>query len=419
MPSINKLTDAACKRAQPGPKAQKMYDGLGLYLWVSPKGAKVWRYGYRRPSDGKQQTLTIGPYPLVSLAEARAKRDEARKTLLAGDDPAAPKRAASRRGKTLDEAAAEYWSNRKDITDGYRANVTRAIEMHLSPALGSRPIGSLTRDDLMQAFAVMNAAGLYSYVRKTRTWVAQVFDWAVEHGHARTNPAREIRPDKAFGKRRVQHHAALPLSEVGEFLRRLALEPPILSVLGCELLLLTWVRTTELRAMRWSELDGDLWRIPAARMKRGRDHLVPLSRQARVVLDQLRARQVSEFVFPNDRRPKDRPMSENSILYLIGRMGYGGRLTGHGFRSMASTWANEAGRYRPDAIERQLAHAPDDETRATYNHAEYLAERRVMLQDWANWLDRARQSQGDAASTPASLSFGGSSANRVQGAGPT
>jgi integrase len=159
----------------------------------------------------------------------------------------------------------------------------------------------------------------------------------------------------------------------------------ILSAMACKLLALTWTRTQELRLMEWSEIDGDLWRIPAGKMKRRRDHLVPLSRQALVLLDNLRVRQRgSVYVFPNDRR-LDRPMSENAILYLIGRMGYGGRMTGHGWRTVASTWANEAG-YNRDWIERQLAHSPDDKVRSTYNRAEYLTDRRVMLQAWGDWL---------------------------------
>lgn len=183
----------------------------------------------------------------------------------------------------------------------------------------------------------------------------------------------------------MEHFPAIDLAEVPEFMNRLALEIDVQSALACKLLALTWTRTGELRRMRWDEIDGDLWRIPAEKMKRRRDHLVPLSRQALAVIEQMRARRgISPFVFPSANRA-DRPMSENAILYLIHRIGYKGRMSGHGWRTLGSTWANERGHNR-DAIERQLAHAPDDEVRAAYNRAEYLPERRAMLQSWADWL---------------------------------
>ena len=169
-------------------------------------------------------------------------------------------------------------------------------------------------------------------------------------------------------------------------LQRLALEAELQSVLACRMLALTWVRTTELRMMLWSEIEGDVWRIPAGRMKRRREHLVPLPSQALALLERLRLRARGRvYVFPSDRR-LDRPMSENAILYLLHRIGYRGLMTGHGWRTVASTWANECG-HSPDAIERQLAHAPGDQVRAAYNQAAYLPERRRMLQAFADWLD--------------------------------
>lgn len=262
------------------------------------------------------------------------------------------------------------------------------MEHHLFPALGERPIGSISREDLLQALSPMNAAGKVVYVRKVRMWAGQVFDWAVEHGEAKVNPAKLIDPAKAFGRRRVQHFAALPAREVPELLRRLDLEGDLQSVLACRLLALTWVRTAELRFARWSEFDGQRWEVDAERMKKkGRlPHIVPLPRQAVPILEKLRARcRGSVYLLPAEHRI-DRPISENAILALLYRLGYKGRMTGHGWRAIASTWANEAG-YNPDAIERQLAHAPDDETRAAYNRAQYLPERTAMLQAWADWLD--------------------------------
>jgi integrase len=379
----NTLTDRRCKTEAAGDKPKKLFDGGGLHLFISTAGSKTWRLAYR--IDGRPQTMSFGAYPAISLAAARAKRDEIKAVLAEGGDPMAPRR-VQRAGLTLEEASATYWDGRGDLSESYRTNARRAIEMHLVPTLGKRNIGSIERQDLMGALQVMNSAGLAVYVRKVRMWIGQVFDWAVENGHAKINPASLINPRKAFDHAQVEHFASVDLREVPELMQRVALEGSIQSALAFRLLALTWVRTSELRMMRFNEVDGSLWRIPKERMKRKRDHLVPLSSQALALLKELKARsRGGEFVFPAEHRD-DRPMSDNAILALLARMGYRGRMTGHGWRTVASTWANEHG-YNRDAIERQLAHAPDDKVRAAYNRAEYLPERAVMLQAWADWLD--------------------------------
>lgn len=376
----NSLSDHACKTAKPRAKAYKLFDGFGLYLAILPSGVKSWRMAYR--VEGKAQTATIGPYPLVSLADARGKRDKLRLALLNGE----PLKAAPVKAKlTLEQANATYWASRKDITDDYRKNAENAIARHVLPKLGPMAVSAITRADLLPVLMAMDTAGLSVYVRKTRMWLSQMFDWAVELGHAELNPAAMIDTRKAFSKVPVESFAALEIGQVPGFMARLELEGVIQSAIACKLIALTWVRTKELRLMKFGEIDGDVWRIPKERMKRRREHLVPLSRQAVKLFEHMRERsRGSEYIFPNDRRA-DRPMSENAVLYLMGRMGYAGMMTGHGWRSVGSTWANEAG-YSPDAIERQLAHAPDDRTRAVYNKAEYLDIRRQMLQDWADWL---------------------------------
>ena len=381
----NTLTDARCKGAKPADKPYKLFDGGGLHLYVSTTGSRTWRLAYRLA--GKPQTMSLGSYPEITLAVARVKREDAKRALIEGHDPMAPRR-VNRQGVTLAEATDTYWQGRKDVSATYRTNALRGIELHLVRLL-PKPIGSITRDDLLGELLLMDAAGLHVYVRKVRMWVGQVFEWAVENSIANINPAALIRPEKAFGRAKVTSFAALALREVPEFLERLAMEGDLQSVLACRLLALTWVRTNELRMMEWSEIDeaGKVWLIPAGKMKRDRDHLVPLSDQSLAVLKQLRARSRLEarYVFSAPHR-MDRPMSENAVLTLIARMGYRGRMTGHGWRSVASTWANESG-YSPDAIERQLAHVPDNKIRAVYNRAEYLPDRKKMLQDWASWLD--------------------------------
>lgn len=391
----NKLSDAQCRNAKPTAKARKLSDGQSMYLFISPTGAKVWRMSYRQ--NGKEGTEVLGPYPLLSLADARNKRDEFKRKLLAGQDV----KAKPRKSISFSSAVEQYWlgtqdaegqytGGRQDVSDGYRDNALRALSMHLYPDLGSTPIGTITKEKLLETLAKMNAAGKYVYVRRVRMWASQIFDWAMEHGHCAINPAALIKPEKAFGKKPVANHAALPLAEMPSFLQRLALERELQSVLACKLLALTWVRTGELRGMTWGEIEGDVWRIPAERMKKNRPHLVPLPVQAIPILEKLRARsRGGDYVFPSDRRI-DRPMSENSVLYLLHRIGYKEQMTGHGFRGVASTWANENG-YNTDHIEMQLAHGSDNAVRAAYNHAAYLPQRRAMLAAYADWLDSLQQ----------------------------
>jgi integrase len=328
---------------------------------------------------------------MLSLAEARARRDEVKVMLRNGIDPAPKKvRDSHKTGQTFGEATRGYWVGcRQDISDGYRDNALRGIEMHLEELL-DRPIRAITRADLLAPLQRMDAAGKRVYVRKVRMWAGQVFEWAIENGYADANPAAQIRPEKAFGRAKKQHFPALDLREVPAFIARLEAETTeVVSVLACWMLAYTWTRSAELRMMEWSEINGNTWIIPAGKMKRARDHLVPLSRQALAILSEMRARGGGRYVFSAHHR-FDRPLSENTILALIARMGYRGRMTGHGWRTVASTWANEHG-YNRDAIERQLSHAPDDQVRDAYNRAEYLTIRRPMLQDWADWLSGFRR----------------------------
>jgi integrase len=303
------------------------------------------------------------------------------------------KRPTAQKSISLSDAAVVYWDGRRDVSDGYAKNAKRGIEMHLCPTIGDQPVREVSRDDLLAALNTVDAAGRHVYVRKIRMWVGQVFEWAIEQGYAEINPATTINSRKAFGAAQVEHFAALEQRDMPEFLGRVALERELNSVIACRLLALTWTRTKELRMMQWEQLEGDTWRVPARTMKSREYHLVPLSHQAQALVEKMRARsRGSTYVFPADNR-LDRPMSENAILYLVYRIGYKGRMTGHGWRAVGSTWANERG-YNSDAIELQLAHAPKDETRAAYNRAAYLSLRRKMLQDWADWMDLCEPDAG-------------------------
>jgi integrase len=379
--ATNKLTDAQCRQAKPTEKAQKLSDGNGMFLFITPKGAKVWRMAYT--VDGKEQTAVLGPYPLLTLADARNKRDELRRKLLDGIDIKAKKKASI----TFSEACTQYWAGRKDVSPGYLDDATRGLALHLKP-VASMLVCDITKADLLAPLMILNSEEKFVYARRIRLWASMVLSWAMSHDHCTENVADQINPKTAFGRKKVKHFASLKLREVSGLLQRLALEKELQSVLACRLMACTWVRTKELRLMRWVDVEGDLWRIPDHTMKKDREHLVPLCTQALALLEKLKARcRGSEFVFPNDRR-QDRPMSENSVLYLLGRIGYGGLMTGHGWRSVASTWGNENG-YEPDVIEIALSHSSDakDAVRSAYNQAEYLPQRRVLLQDFADWLD--------------------------------
>lgn len=381
MPALNKLTDARLRSLKPGPKAKKHSDGAGLYLFVSPTGAKSWRVGYRL--HGAEQTAALGLYPDVSLAEARVKRDDLKAKLRAGEDPREVRTRSVPDLKTVIEA---YWAGRDDVTQGYRDSALSCMARVFYPTLGRRAVNTIEQDDVMAALGPFNDAKKYDYVRKGRGWLSQVLDYAIQHKWTRHNAAAGINPRRAFGHKRVEHFASLRLHEVGDFLRRLDLEGDLLSVLACRFIALTWVRTKEARLAKFSDIRDGVWTIDESVMKKRREHVVPLSPQALALVERIRALQFGgDLLFPGDRTP-DRPISDSTVLALIHRMGYKGKMTGHGWRSVASTWANEAG-YSPDAIERQLAHAPNDKVRSAYNRAQFLAERREMLAAWANWLD--------------------------------
>jgi integrase len=394
-----KLTDAQCRTAKPREKAYKLFDGGGLALVVLPSGAKSWRLFHR--VAGKQQTTTLGLYPAVGAAEARRRAQDARQGAADGQAAPTPEPQPARPALTVKQACLDYWRGRGDTTPGYRANALRALELHVWPDLGALDVAKLTRAEVLRVLLALDAKGRHVYVRKCRLWLALPLDRCVELELCPANVVRSIDPERAFGRRAVEHHAAVPLAEVHDLLARLALEKDLQSLLALKLLALTWVRTTELRMMRKAEIEGDVWRIGRERMKMKREHLVPLSRQAKALIAQAVSRSgSSDYVFPAPHRD-DRCMSENAMLYLLERVGYGGRMTGHGWRTLASTWANERG-WTPDAIERQLAHAPADKVRAAYNQAQHWPERVRMLQAWADWLLPDQQATAETPRAPAS-----------------
>lgn len=387
------LSDVKAKNAKAGPTPYKLTDGAGMYLQVQPSGAKYWRINYR--FAGKQKTLALGSYPEVSLASARQKRAEARE-LLAQHPPVDPmeqrnadKRTATLLGEnTFENIACEWWESKRGAwSPGHAADILTRLKKDVFPSLGARPIAGIEAPDLLTVIRAIEKRDALETARKTLSTVGQVFRYAIITGRAKGDVSRDLRG--AIRTRKVRHHASLSEKELPEFLAKLqAYDGQQLTRLALTLLILTFVRSGELRGARWQEFDLEKceWRVPAERMKMKVEHIVPLSAQAVKVIEEIR--QLSgnrEHVFPNEHNPK-KFMSENTMLGAIWRMGYKGKATGHGFRGTASTILNEQG-WNRDAIERQLAHSEKDSVRAAYNTAEYLPERRKMMQAWADYLE--------------------------------
>jgi len=381
------LTNIAARTAKGKAKPYKLFDGKGLYLEVMPTTARYWRLKYR--FGGKEKRLALGVYPEVSLAKARERCDEARKLLAEGFDPRVFKRAEM---ENTFEPVAREWHEKQLATHGesHRTRVLARLKNHVFPVIGGRPIAKIEAPEILLALQRIEKRGTIETAHRVLQICSQVFRYAIVTGRAKRDPARDLRG--ALTPLRQRHYPTITDPKaVGGLLRALAVYDGTL-VARCALRLapLVFVRPGELRKAQWPEFDLDAaeWRIPAARMKMREQHLVPLSTQAVAIL-----REIHEitgrgnYVFPGA-RSSDRPMSENTVNAALRRLGYGkDDMTGHGFRSMASTLLNEQG-WNRDAIERQLAHAERDNVRAAYNFAEHLPERRKMMQAWADYLDR-------------------------------
>ena len=386
------LKDIEVRNAKPKEKMYRLFDGDGLYLEIIPAGGKYWRFKYQ--FAGKEKRLAFGVYPEVSLADARERRAQARKMVAAGDDPGQVKKEAKRlliqkHENTFELIAREWHDNRlSKWTPIHAKKILTRLEMHVFPRIGTRPIAEISTSELLSVMRKIEEHGAEIAHRLLQV-CGQVFTYGVITDRVSINPAVSLRG--ALKPVVRNNHAFLKPNEIPEYLKKLAVyDGAVQTRLALRFLLLTFVRTAELRGAAWTEIDLDKaeWRIPAERMKMRDPHIVPLSRQAVAVLEEMKLiSHNSKFVFPNQHKPSGQ-MSENTILYALYRMGYHSRATGHGFRSTASTVLNESG-FPPDVIERQLAHSERDKVRAAYNHAQYLPERRKMMQWWADYLDKA------------------------------
>lgn len=382
-----KLTDLKCKSAKPREKSYKMFDGGGLYLEVMPGGSKHWRYKFFE--DGKEKRLSFGRYPDVPLKEARERRQQARILIDRGESPA-PKSAARR--LTFEALAQEWLEHNRDrwSEKTHRTNGTR-LAMHVYPLIGQMALDEIRPLHMLDLMRRMRDRGTPEMGRRVRDLCDAVFRLGIVTERCESNPAAAVRgivTTPAGGHMAAFDKTALPafLSALNSNSARLY--PHTLAAI--RLLLLTFVRTGELIGARWEEIDeaGAQWLIPPERMKMKRAHLVPLSRQALTVIDVLRAIRQNEWLLPSPIR-HNQHVSNGIVLMGLRRLGYGGEMTGHGFRSLAkSTILEELPGYTEDIIERQLAHAPRGAYGEAYNRAQYLEQRRQMMQDWADYIDR-------------------------------
>lgn len=400
------LTETQAKNAKPRERAYKLADSEGLFLLVQPNGTKLWRMKYR--VAGKEKLLSFGAYPALGIAAARDKRKAAKALLAEGKDPMKVKgEVISENGDTFYMVAKRWHENRQSaLNPAHAERVWSRMERDVFPSLGQRLIREITAPEVLEMIRRIEIRGALDISRRAKQGVGQVFQFAIACGLASSDPTAHL--SGALKPRpRVKHMSRLPLDEIPAFLEKLRAyqeEGDRRSAITRDAVLfalLTWVRTKELRLAVKSEfenIDGTepVWRIPAARMKMGREHLVPLSAQAAFLARKMVSTATGDYLFPGTH--PDKPLSENTMIYALYRLGYHSRQTIHGFRGLASTWANEQlvefgkpamwiRKYHEDWVEMQLAHSEKNDVRGAYNAAEYLAPRRRMMQDWADFLD--------------------------------
>jgi integrase len=392
------LTDAVCRNAKcpPDRPRERFADSGGLYLEVTSRGSKLWRWKYRYA--GKEKRLAIGIYPEISLAQARRDRDAARIVLDGGVDPVQAKKdrelarsvAVGTTFEAVSRAWLEHWKG--DKSERHADYVIRRLELDVFPLLGQRPIGDITAPQLLAMAKKIESRGAIDIAKRSLQTCGQIMRYAVAHGIIERNPAADVRPADALKPTKHTHYARLDAKELPALLRHMeAYQGNPFTRTALKLMALTFVRTSELIEARWQEFDLDQaeWRIPPERMKVPTPHIVPLATQAVDALRCLQAfREPKGFVFPNE-RDHEKPMSNGAILMALKRMGYAGRMTGHGFRGIASTVLHEHD-FEHTHIELQLAHMERDEVSAAYNFATYLKQRRKMMQWWADHLDQLR-----------------------------
>lgn len=405
------LTDIKVRSAKPQEKEYTLVDGDGMFLLIHPNGSKYWRFRFR--FGGKQHLMAFGVYPETSLADARQKREEARKLVAAGIDPREHKRAVkeeqAKEAITFESVAREWHATNKKWSEDHSRRVLKSLEDNLFPAIGKRSIDSFSTRDLIVPIKGVEATGRFEVASRLQQRTNAIMRYAVQSGLIDYNPAQEMTGAVASSNR--VHRPALELKRLPELLHRIdSYTGRPLTRLAVELTLLIFIRSSELRFARWSEIDFEraMWTIPAEReaiegvkhsqrgSKMRTPHLVPLSRQALAILKQVhKISGERDFVFIGDHDPR-KPMSENTVNKALRVMGYDTKVDvcGHGFRTMACSSLIESGLWSRDAVERQMSHMERNSVRAAYIHkAEHLDERKLMLQWWADFLDVNREKE--------------------------
>lgn len=382
------LNDMQIRRAKAEAKAYTLGDGQGLSLLIEPNGSKSWRFRYR--FAGKPKIISLGVYPTITLADARSRRDDARKMVAEGKNPSEVRKeqkiALQIESESAFEKIATEWHQMKSAkwSKGYASDIMEAFQNDIFPYVGTRPVGEIKPLELLNVLRKIEKRGALEKMRKVRQRCSEVFRYEIATGRAEFNPAADL--SSALEVHQSNHFPFLKADEIPDFLRALeGYTGSKLVQIATKLLMITGVRTIELRAALWSEFDLDnaIWEIPAERMKMRKSHLVPLSTQALDLLSELKVMTGSyRYVFPGRNNP-NKPMSEASINQVIKRIGYSGRVTGHGFRHTLSTILHEKG-FSSEWVEMQLAHIDKNKIRGTYNHAQYLEDRRHMMQSYAN-----------------------------------
>ena len=389
------ISDTKARKAAPADKPYRIPDSDGLYLDVRPSGKKYWRVRYFL--HGKENLYTPGQYPQVTLKEARKQRDDVKHNAAQGIDPKALQQEERDRSKrsqedSFDAIAIEWWEKHSPRwTDHYASQVRKGIEREMRPAFGAKNIRQITPADVLRLVQKIEARGAPSVAMLVRQWIAQIYRYAASTLRADHDPAAPI--EGAIQRPPVQHSRSLSAEDLTELANQIDTRGGWrINAIAMHVLMRTMLRTGELRQGRWEEVDfmRAEWRVPAERMKMRRPHVVPLSNQVVALLQELHGYTGHmPLMFPSYRHP-GKPLSATTINKALERMGWAGKFSGHGFRSTASTLLNEHG-WRGDLIEKQLAHMPGDKVRAAYNHADYLKERREMLQWYSDYIDALMQ----------------------------
>jgi integrase len=380
------LTDTQVRGAKAVGRPRKLFDSGGLYLHVMPNGGRYWRFNYR--FQGKGKTLALGTYPDVLLAKARERHAEARRLLAEGIDPAAEKQISVRTFESVARAWYERWKVGRHHQ--YAFYVLKRLETDIFPLIGTQPVSEVPASAFREAVQKIEQRGAAEIAKRVLQNCAQIMRYAVANDLAERNPVADVRPADVLRPRKKRNHPRVTAKELPALLQAInSYAGGEHTVLALKLMALTFVRTSELIGARWPEFNFEdaRWDIPAERMKMKTPHIVALSTQAIEVLERLKENSFSrELVFPGDVNPQ-KPMSNNTLLFALYRMGYRSRMTGHGFRGVASTVLHEQG-FAHEHIELQLAHEERDDTSAAYNYALYLKPRAEMMQAWGNHLEK-------------------------------